>query len=200
MADHTKQLRQLMKSAGISTFKDLKERSQVGMGAIAKLRRGEADLISYKDLNNLGLSLGISVEDLSSEFSPKFSQAQSKIANKEKEQAELKSEFQQEVLTKLESLLLQLPTAIYAISKNPEVPARNLLPLMRPIENLLQDWGIEAIARVGVEVNFDPRLHQPMNATDIVNAGDRVLVRYTGYVSGDRLLYRARVSKIVKSS
>ena len=195
---HTQKLQQLMKSAGISSFRNLKNCARVGMEAIAKLRRGEADLISYKDLNGLGISLGISLSDLIFKFSSDSNQIQPKIDNRQ-ERSELRLEFQQEVLTKLESLLLQLPTAVHAISKNPNIPARNLLPLLRPIDDLLQDWGIKAIAPVGTEVNYDPHLHQLMDGTDPVNVGDRVLVRYTGYVHGDRLLYRARVSKALIS-
>ena len=65
---------------------------------------------------------------------------------------------------------------------------------MRPIEQLLKDWGVESIAAVGSEVPFDPQLHQLMSRT--ANSGDLVRIRYTGYRQGDRLLYRAKVSPI----
>ncbi|AFY72713.1 hypothetical protein Syn7502_00559 [Synechococcus sp. PCC 7502] len=193
MADHTQELRRLMQVVGISSFRSLGSHSQVSLNAIAKLRKGQADLISYKDLASLSKSLKISLEDLVS----KFSQIQPISPNQVTELTKSdKLEVQQEVVAKLESMLLQLPTAAYAITKNPDLPARNLLALFRPLENLLRDWGIEAIAAVGIEIEYNPQLHQPMDGSESVQAGDRVLVRYTGYRWGDRLLYRARVSRI----
>ncbi len=200
----TQKLRQLMKVVGISSFKDLRDRSEVSLNVIVKLRQGQADLISYKDLNNLGISLKISAQDLIVKFSHQPYKLEQDELDKEDNsksqfQTQIRQEFQQEVLTKLESLLLQLPTVAHAITNNPSIPAQNLLPLFRPFQNLLQDWGIEAIAPVGTEVSYDPRLHQLMDSSDLANLGDRALVRYIGYVQGDRLLYRARVSKIVTS-
>jgi transcriptional regulator with XRE-family HTH domain len=204
MADQ--ELRRLMKVAGISSFRSLGDRAKVSLGNISKLRRGQADLISYRDLNNLGICLGISVEDLVSKFSQIKPQPESqKIApidiqesGRSQFQAELQTQFQQEVLAKLESLLLQLPTAAHAITNNPNFPARNLLPLLRPLDHLLEGWGIKAIAPVGTEVNYNPRLHQLMDSADLelVKEGDMVLIRYTGYVKGKQLLYRARVTPL----
>jgi molecular chaperone GrpE (heat shock protein) len=70
------------------------------------------------------------------------------------------------------------------------------------LDHLLEDWGIKAIAPVGTEVNYDPRLHQLMDGAELelVKEGDVVLVRYTGYVRGEQLLYRARVSKPIQKS
>ncbi|XGV95919.1 MAG: helix-turn-helix domain-containing protein [Leptolyngbya sp. BL-A-14] len=103
-------------------------------------------------------------------------------------------EFQQSSLQTLESLLLQIPTAAYAAQQNPQAPAVKLLPLLRPLDKLLEEWGIEAIASVGTEIPYDPQQHQLMGG--IAQPGDRVKVRYTGYRQGDRLLYRAKVSAI----
>jgi molecular chaperone GrpE (heat shock protein) len=103
-------------------------------------------------------------------------------------------EFQQTSVQILESLLLQLPTAAYAAQQNPQVPAVKLLPLLRPLEQLLQEWGIEAIAPVGSEVAYDPQWHQLMEGTATV--GDLVKIRYTGYRQGETLLYRAKVSPV----
>ena len=198
MADQ--ELRRLMKIAGISSFQSLGDRSKITLGNLNKLRRGQADLICYRDLNNLGICLGISVEDLVSKFSQIKPQKQEcgRSQFQSEFQIQFQSEFQQQVLTRLESLLLQLPTAAHAITNNPNFPARNLLPLLRPLDHLLQDWGIKAIAPVGTEVNYNPRLHQLMDGADLglVKEGDMVLVRYTGYVKGEQLLYRARVAPL----
>jgi len=111
----------------------------------------------------------------------------------EDQRSHLHQEFQQATLQQLESLILQLPTALYAAQLNPQVPASRLTPLLRPLDQLLSAWGIEAIAPVGSEVPYDPQRHQLMEG--IANVGDLVNVRYTGYVQGEKLLYRAKVSR-----
>lgn len=105
---------------------------------------------------------------------------------------EIWQEFQQSSLQTLEPWLLQWSAAAYAAQQNPQAPAIKLVPLVRPVEQLLQQWGIEAIAAVGSELPYDPQQHQLMSGT--AEPGDLVRVRYTGYRQGDRLLYRAKVS------
>lgn len=110
----------------------------------------------------------------------------------EEQRQALWQEFQQSSLQVLESWLLQWPTAAYKAQSNPQLPAVKLLPLLRPVEQLLQQWQVEAIAPVGAELPYDPQLHQLLEGT--AQPGARVKVRYTGYRQGDKLLYRARVS------
>ncbi|MGJ3252435.1 MAG: helix-turn-helix domain-containing protein, partial [Elainellaceae cyanobacterium] len=112
----------------------------------------------------------------------------------EAQRESLWQEFQQSSLEILESWLLQWPTAAHAAQKNPQIPANRLLPLMRPVEDLIQQWGIEAIAPVGAELPYDPHRHQLMEGH--ASPGDLVRVRYVGYRQSDRLLYRAKVSPL----
>ncbi|HIK04646.1 MAG TPA: nucleotide exchange factor GrpE [Trichormus sp. M33_DOE_039] len=107
----------------------------------------------------------------------------------------LLQEFQQLSLQLLESLLLQWPTAAQKAQENPELAAVKIVPLVqKPLEKLLQAWGIEAIAPVGAEVPYNPQLHQLSKGT--AQPGELVKIRYTGYLQGDKLLYRAEVSPV----
>ncbi|MBD2099469.1 helix-turn-helix domain-containing protein [Leptolyngbya sp. FACHB-261] len=130
--------------------------------------------------------LSIELASLRSEYERLQAQLQS-------QQQDLEQQFRTQTLQALESLLLQWPTAAYAATKNPQAPAKNLLPILRPLEQLLSDWGIEPIGEVGSETAFDPQLHQLEGAAQ---PGDSVRVRYVGYRQGDTLLYRARVSPV----
>ena len=98
----------------------------------------------------------------------------------------------------MESWLLQWPTAAQKARENQHLAAVKLLPLLRPIEQLLQQWGVEAIAPVGAELPYEPQLHQLMEGT--AQPGETVKVRYTGYRQADKLLYRAKVSPISPAS
>ncbi len=116
----------------------------------------------------------------------------------EQQKQDLRSQLIREAVQQIESLILQLPSAAYAAQQNPQLPAKNILPLLRPLDQLLQQWEITPIGAVGEQIAYDPQEHQLMDqGTDqepAIAAGDRVLVRYVGYKFGDRLLYRARVS------
>ena len=62
----------------------------------------------------------------------------------------------------IESWLLQWPTAATAVRQNPQLPAERLLSLVEPVEQLLTQWNVEAIATVGEEMPYDPQYHQLM--------------------------------------
>ncbi len=200
-------LRQLMQQVGLTTYKALSEATGVSEKQIRKLRRGQIAQMRVETLEKLSRVLQVSVGELMEgsgkqemasgqdevgELRREYDRLQAQLVQ---QRQELWQEFQQSSVQVLESLLLQLPTAAYAAQQNPQAPAVKLLPLLRPIEALLQQWGIDAIATVGSEVPYDPQQHQLMEGTAAV--GDRVRVRYTGYRQGDRLLYRAQVSPVV---
>lgn len=117
-------------------------------------------------------------------------------AQLEQQREQIQQQMQQASLQILEPWLIQFPTAVYAAQQNPEIPATRLLPLMRPLDQWLKSWGIEAIASVGSEAPYDPHLHQLMEGN--AQPGELVKIRYTGYRQGDKLLYRAKVSPIAR--
>ncbi|MEX0272087.1 nucleotide exchange factor GrpE [Leptolyngbyaceae cyanobacterium UHCC 1019] len=212
--DYTPQLKLLMQPAGLVSFKGLSQLAGVSNKQIRKLRQGHIGQMQVATVQKLAETLQVSFVELVSTFSEisvtlapsSQSPNPSDIADLQQEYDRLQrqlnqqkeilgQEFQQSSLQVLESLLLQLPTAAYAAQQNPQLSAVKLLPLLRPIDTLLQQWEIEAIAQVGAEIPYDPQQHQLMEG--VAATGDRVRVRYVGYRQGDRLLYRAKVSLAV---
>ena len=203
MADRTEILRQLMKLVGISSFQALSDRTGISRRAIDTLRKGNAATLRYADLAKLAEVLQIELN----EFIPKFitESSSSTIADLQEEykhlqqkletqKQELRSQFERETIQQLESLLLQLPSAAHAAQNNPNMPAKNILPLLRPLDALLQKWGISVIGSVGSEVSYDSQKYQLMEGSNEIQDGDLAIVRYVGYMQGEKLLYRARVS------
>jgi molecular chaperone GrpE (heat shock protein) len=198
----TEQLRHLMQAVGINSFKALGDRAQLSRRAIDTIRQGHAESIKYQDLYRLSQILQTDLPG----FMQVFSTLQSKPSERDdikaeyqrlqqrldQQRQELRTEFEQETIQQLESMLLQLPTASYAAQNNPAMPARNLVPLLRPLDQLLQAWGIERIAQVGGQVSYDPHWHEMMDGD--AESGMTVIVRYVGYTKHGKLLYRARVS------
>ena len=60
----------------------------------------------------------------------------------------MRSQLIREAVQQIESLILQLPSAIYAAQQNPQLPAKNILPLLRPLDALLQQWEITTLTLV----------------------------------------------------
>ncbi|NJM28171.1 MAG: nucleotide exchange factor GrpE [Pseudanabaena sp. RU_4_16] len=217
MSDRTEQLRHLMQVVGINSFKDLGDRAQISRRAIDTIRQGCAERIKYQDLYRLsqvykltcsGYASFSSLEEQTrqtyvsartdtgeiDDMKSEYQRLQQKL---DRQKEELRGEFEQEALQKLESMLLQLPTAAYAAQNNPAMPARNLVPLLRPLDDLLKAWGIERIALVGERVSYDPHWHELMDGE--AELGTTAIVRYVGYTKQGRLLYRARVSAVQES-
>lgn len=209
--DFTQSLQKLMQGLGVSSYKALAKTAGVSDRQLLRLRRGELNRMRVDVLLKLSQALQVSLTELVVTFSPATEQppleeestpAVTQLkkeyerlqAQLDTQRQELWLEFQLSSLQIIESWLLQWPTAAQKARENPQLAAIKLLPLVRPIEQLLQKWEVEAIAPVGAEVAYDPQLHQPLEGT--AQPGEKVKVRYTGYRQGDKLLYRAKVSPI----
>ncbi|WP_026734042.1 nucleotide exchange factor GrpE [Fischerella sp. PCC 9605] len=212
---YTQRLQDLMQRVGISSFKALSRATGVSERQILRLRRFGVDQMRVDVLLKLSPALQVSLHELVATFSAQdlvrdrgapTSELSQRMTDLRKEydrlqlqlqqqQLSLQQEFQQSSLQLLESLLLQFPTAAQKARENPQLPALKIVPLVqKPLERLLQQWGVEAIALVGAELPYDPQLHQLMDGN--AQPGEIVKVRYTGYRQGDKLLYRAKVSPL----
>ena len=209
MDDRTEILRQLMKLAGISSFQILSDRTGVSRRAIDTLRKGNAATLRYADLAKIAevlqielteliatcITLSSNHESLNSEISSLREEYQHLLNQLAHQKQDLRSQFEREVIQQLESLILQLPSAAYAAQTNPNMLAKNILPLLRPIDALLQKWGVTAIGAVGAQVAYDSQKHELMDGSEEIVEGDLAIVRYVGYMQKEKLLYRARVSR-----
>ncbi len=212
--DFTQKLQNLMQRVGISSFKALSRAADVSERQILRLRQGKLEQMRVDVLLKLSPVLQIPLSELVTNFSS-VELLQNPTANQEllQEIANLKIEYdrlqlqlekqreillqelQQSTLQMLESLLLQWPTAAKKAQEDPEFAAVKIVPLVqKPLEKLLQGWGVEAIASVGAEVPYDPQLHQLMEGN--AQPGEIVKIRYTGYLQDDKLVYRAKVSPV----
>jgi DNA-binding Xre family transcriptional regulator len=150
------------------------------------------DDVNYRDAGNVISTANLN-DDISSDIVIEREIVSRYLQEKlDRQKQELRAEFEQEILQRLESMLLQLPTAAYAAQNNSTMPAHNLIPLLRPLDDLLKAWDIERIAQVGERVSYDPHWHELMDGE--AEVGSPAIVRYVGYTKHGKLLYRARVS------
>lgn len=214
--DFTPELRILMGKAGISSFKNLGRTAAISERQILRLRRGCISGIKLNVLQNLSATLGVSLNQLVEIFSDPRHQMETKqldsdltrqqlvqiqqeyersLVKLEQQREVLEKEFQQNTLQIIESLLLFFPTAAHKVRANPQLEAIKILPLVeKPLEKLLSTWGIQAIASVGAEVPYNPQYQELLQGT--AGIGESVKVVYIGYRQRDKLLYRAKVSRM----
>ena len=207
---YPQRLRSLLQQASLPSLKALSRAADVSEWQVKQLSKGQAAKMRVEALHKLAQALQVSIVELVANFSelacsryplgvapptlPNLQQEYQRLQLQlEQQQETLQQEFQNASLQILESWLIQYPTAAYAAQQK-DVLASRLLPLMRPVEQLIKAWGLEAIAPVGEEIAYDPQIHQLMEGN--AEAGDRVKVRYTGYRQGEKLLYRAKVSPV----
>jgi DNA-binding Xre family transcriptional regulator len=215
--DFTQSLQELMQRLGFSSYKQLSQSAGVSEKLLRRLRQGQLSQMRVESLLKLSQALQVSVSELLAMFSlepppsePSVTKGETaslealrqeyqRLEKQMQEQREtLMQEFQQSSLQVLESFLIFWPAAAYRVQQNPQLPAMNLLRLVQPVEQLLQEWGVDAIATVGSEIPYDPHLHQLLEGT--AQAGEMVRVRNPGYRHKDKLLYRAKVSPIGNTS
>ena len=221
--DYSQPLQALMQRAGLSSYRALSRAAGVSRSTLTLLRQGQVGRLRVVSVQRLAQALGVTTPELLVQFdgagpaAPPPAQPVSQGAVSQAPEAlqpdiTLRQEYerlkhqletqpqhicqqvQREAIALLEPWLLQWPTAIYAAQQNPTIPATRLIPLTKPLDALLQAWGLTAIGPVGADVPYDPQQHQPMGAA--ITPGQRVRIRYVGYQQGDRLLYRAKVSPV----
>ena len=204
--DYAPQLQRLMEQAGLGDDRELSQKAGVSELQLSRLRRGLALQTPADILLKISQALQISLNELLATFAPGSVELELPTSTAMQQEYQrlqatldiqreyLMQEFQLSSLQILESWMLQWPTAASKAQENQHLPAVKLLPLMRPVEKLLQEWGVEAIAPVGSSIPYNPQQHQLLEGT--AQPGEFVKVRYTGYRQGEKLLYRAKVSPV----
>lgn len=218
--DDTQRLKALMNQAGVTSYRQLAQNANVSDWQVRQLRAGKATHMRVGALAAIASALQISLALLLEQFgveskSPTDKKATAKADKDAGEKAaektaalqadyerlksdletrmqEAQSQFQTESLRTIESWLVQWPTiAKRAAQSGDALPAQKVLPFVRPIEDLMSVWGVEAIAPVDSQVPYDPQRHQLTKGA--ASPGDVVTVTHSGATHNGKLLHRAKV-------
>ncbi len=206
-------LQDLMQQVNISDLEELSKEANVARLQLIRIQRGLIRNLSVGAIAHIAKALNVSIDSLVETFAEQSTenikpqktenrdaltacqQEYQKLQQEMLQQQEfLAAEFQKASLETIESWLLQWPTAVAAVHRNPQLPAERLLTLVKPLEQLLKQWDVETIASVGEELSYDPQYHQLLKGT--AEPGELVKVRYVGYKQEDKLLYKAKVSPV----
>ncbi|MBE9079418.1 helix-turn-helix domain-containing protein [Romeria aff. gracilis LEGE 07310] len=205
-ADYSDWLRSRLQSANLKSFRALAAAAGVSRWQVQQLRQGRVAQMRLAPLQQLAQALNLTLAELLGQFEPQTPEpAADEIETLRQEYARLqaqtvqqqgqaRSQLQREALQTLETWLVQWPTAAHAAQANEQIPAQRLLPLVRPVETLMQNWDVQPIGTVGAEIPYDPQQHQLMSGT--AQPGDPVRVRYVGFTHSQKLIQRAKVSPL----
>lgn len=111
----------------------------------------------------------------------------------QQQRLELTNELRESTFEQLQTLLTNYPSIHSLVNVKPELPAKNLLSLFTPLDNLLSAWGYEQIGKPWEQVPYNPQVHQP-DAADIAE-GELVYIRFVGYQHQQHILCPAKVSR-----
>ncbi|MFT0787136.1 hypothetical protein [Synechococcus sp. H55.10] len=204
-----------MQAAGISTWRELRQKAKLSRGALNALRTGQAEKLKLADLNRAASILQVPLPSLIQDFSgielvqdfsgielalePAETAQEVQRLHKQLEQQEgqLRHQIRAELVEKLKPLLMQYPTLQQVVQRRPDYPAQQVLALLTCLGNLLEDWQLETIGQVWQQVAYDPESHQADE--EDIQAGEPVYVRFVGYRLRDQVLVRAKVSRTLPS-
>lgn len=203
-------LQTLMQRAQVPSQRALATKANVSRWQVQQLRQGKLDAMRVVVLQQLASALDCSLLDLLRAFTvnplPSATNTLPESTNEadllrqeyrrlqkrlEQQAQELQHQFQSEALRTLESWLTYWPTAAKAATDHDGFDAKKLLPLVKPVERLVESWGVTAIGTVGQQLAYDPHHHQL--ARGMASPGDLVCVSHVGYRHGESLLQRAKV-------
>ena len=206
-------LRSLMQSAGIPSYRSLAERAAVSRWQVQQLRSGKIAQMRIAILARLAAALEVSLETLLGKFgltdefaeatepdpqAPQLTALQQEYQRLKSQIAQQTTDVQQQVQTAalqtLESWLVQWPTVAKRAAERPDLPAAKVIPLVRPVEQLMAEWAVEAIAPVDAEVPYDPQQHQLTGGS--AEPGMPVRATHSGQRYRGKLLHRAKVKPI----
>ncbi|MEL6471068.1 MAG: helix-turn-helix transcriptional regulator [Cyanobacteria bacterium J06623_4] len=204
MPSHRDTLQALMQAASLQSYRALAEKAAVSRWQIQQLQTGNIEKMRLENLKKIGHALNTSLRDLLDQFDPAASAAgDSPVSPAESirpssavpaQQPDLTHAFQTEALQTLETWLIQWPTIAKRAAERPDLPAAKLLPFLRPVEQLMADWAVEAIAPIDTQLPYDPQYHQLTQGT--AQPGDLVQVTHSGCTHHGKLLHRAKVKPI----
>ncbi|MBD2096384.1 molecular chaperone GrpE [Trichocoleus sp. FACHB-591] len=111
----------------------------------------------------------------------------------EQQTTQVQQDTQVAAFQQVQMLLTQYPSVRRMVEGKPDLPARNLVAMFTPLDNLVQFWGCQAIGTPWELAAYDPQLHQA-DSSDL-QPGEPIYIRFVGYRQGDRILIPAKVSR-----
>ena len=93
-------------------------------------------------------------------------------------------------------LLINYPTAQKRVALNPDLKAKDLMGMLKPLDKMMGEMELRAIGEPDEIVPFDPALHIPAQMDAEFEEKTPVTIIFQGYQMQDNLLDKAKVQKV----
>ncbi|MGI0479157.1 hypothetical protein ACN4EE_00035 [Geminocystis sp. CENA526] len=105
---------------------------------------------------------------------------------------QLIKDWQKKTFELLHTLLANYPTAKVMVKLKPDLPAKNVITLLKPLDKILHHWKIEIIGKPWEKVPYDSSIHY---SDENLTPQEIVYIRFVGYRQKDNILLPAKVSR-----
>ena len=220
---HDTLLSEWMNRANVSSWQALQQKAELSSIALWRLRDGDITNLNLGELSQVATVLSIPLTELLEKLGfpvehPELAARRLECAQltnqlqqvyQEKttlhseglrlhqelhqQRLELIQELRASTFEQLQTLLTNYPSLQSIVSIKPELPAKNLILLLTPLDNLFLEWNYEQIGKPWQQVPYDPQIHQP-DVSDIA-ISELVYIRFVGYKHQERILCPAKVSR-----
>ena len=93
-------------------------------------------------------------------------------------------------------LLINYPTAQKRVALHPDLKAKDLMGMLKPLDKMMGEMELQAIGEPDEIVPFDPALHIPAQMDAKFEEKMPVTILFRGYRMQDNLLDKAKVQKV----
>lgn len=99
-----------------------------------------------------------------------------------------------EIYKSVSQLLINYPKVSSMVIENPELKAKDMLGMLKPLDILILTLNLETIGSASNTTTFDKTIHEPYK-DDNISEGENVSIRFIGYKMNDIILNKARVER-----
>ncbi|MDR3577283.1 MAG: nucleotide exchange factor GrpE [Anaerolineaceae bacterium] len=100
----------------------------------------------------------------------------------------------EELFSSLSPAVAQLVTQAYlANQQNKLIQSKDILLVAQRLISILEQSGLQLLGQPGQQVQFDPRLHTPLSASNSFTTGQAVVVRFVGLSYRGKIIRKAGV-------
>ena len=194
-------LRLRMQEVGIPTWRDLRKKAGIERLTLQHIRQDQVKKLNLGQLTQLANALEWQIERLleqcnlikNKELNALRHECQRLHTEVKEQSSEITKDTRESIFHQLQSLLTNYPSLRQMVQTKPDLPAKNVISLLTPLDNLLNSWEYETIGQAWEAVEYSPQLHQADSSE--IQPGERVYVRFVGYRNSSGIICPAKVSR-----
>ncbi len=119
-------------------------------------------------------------------------------SNSKQDTEQANKDLKEEIYRSISQLMLNYEPAIKKVDQNPELRAKDMIGMLKPLENFRDYMGLEKIGEIGQKTYFDETIHVPTRKDTVFSNGDEITIEFVGYKMDGNILDKAKVRQVAK--